>query len=181
MAAPTPTEIVQRLLENTLNPNVVRELVAPDATCISLTYDNPNLTKILPYAGTHANGLSYSQKHQSSRKRWCMSMAYTPPTAGPQAIIDTFATVHKIWANEAFDIQSLFSSGENVAVFGSFTYRSRSLGQACTSPFSIWCKVNAGKVTYMQFMEDTLASTDTFKKSGKKTYVVFEEEGEIDV
>lgn len=33
----------------------------------------------------------------------------------------------------------------------------------------------------MQFMEDTFASTDTFKKGGKKTYVVFEEKGEIKV
>jgi len=102
-------------------------------------------------------------------------------TAGPQAIIDTFATVNKIWANEAFEIQSLFGSADNVAVFGKFTYRSRTLGQASTSPFSIWCKVNGGKVTYMQFMEDTLGTTDSFKKDGKKQYVVFEEKGEIEV
>ena len=102
-------------------------------------------------------------------------------SAGPQAIIDTFATVNHIWANEAFDIQALFGSGENVAVFGRFTYRSRTLGQATTSPFSIWCRVNGGKVTYMQFMEDTLGSTDSFKTSGTKKYVVFEEKGEIEV
>jgi len=61
------------------------------------------------------------------------------------------------------------------------TYRSRTLGQASTSPFSIWCKVNGGKVTYMHFMEDTLGTTDPFKKDGKKQYVVFEEKGEIEV
>ena len=33
----------------------------------------------------------------------------------------------------------------------------------------------------MQFMEDTLGSTDSFRKGGKKQYVVFEENGEIEV
>ena len=102
--------------------------------------------------------------------------------AGPQAIIDTFATVNRIWANEAFEVQTLFGAGEDVAVFGKFTYRSRSLGKVSVSPFSIWCKVNEeSKVTYMQFMEDTLGSTDRFKKGGQKQYVVFEENGEIEV
>lgn len=102
--------------------------------------------------------------------------------AGPQAIIDTFATVNRIWANEAFEVQTLFGAGEDVAVFGTFTYRSRSLGHLSISPFSVWCKVNEdGKVTYMQFMEDTLGSTDSFKKSGQKQYIVFKEKGEIEV
>ncbi|KAL9063250.1 MAG: hypothetical protein Q9161_009571 [Pseudevernia consocians] len=157
MSSSTPTEIVKKLLSNTLNPEVVREVVAPDATYVSLNYDNPDLTKILPYAGSHTK-------------------------AGPQAIIDTFATVNRIWAKEAFDIQTLFGAGEDVAVFGSFTYRSRSLGQVSVSPFSIWCKVNEdGKVTYMQFMEDTLGSTNSFQKGGQKQYVVLEEKGEIEV
>lgn len=157
MSSSTPAEVVRTLLSNTLNSEVVRELVAPDATYVSLTYDNPDLTKILPYAGSHKQ-------------------------AGPQAIIDTFATVDRIWAKEGFEIQSLFGVGEDVAVFGSFTYRSRSLGQVSVSPFSIWCKVNEEKkITYMQFMEDTLGSTDSFKKGGQKQYVVFEEKGEIEV
>jgi len=33
----------------------------------------------------------------------------------------------------------------------------------------------------MHFMEDTLGTTDSFKKDGKKQYVVFEEKGEIEV
>ncbi|KAL6720104.1 hypothetical protein ACLMJK_002025 [Lecanora helva] len=156
MSSSTPTEVVQKLLENTLKPEVVRELVASDATYISLSYNNPDLAKILPYAGTHKQ-------------------------AGPQAIIDTFATVNTIWANEAFEVQALFGSGENVAVFGSFTYRSRALGKASTSPFSIWCKVHEGRVTYMQFMEDTLGTTDSFRQSGKKQYIVFKDKGTIDV
>ncbi|TKA70610.1 hypothetical protein B0A49_07257, partial [Cryomyces minteri] len=59
---------------------------------------------------------------------------------GPQAIVDTFLGVAESGANEAFEIRAVFGSGEHVAVFGSFTYRSRTLGKACTSPFSIWCQ-----------------------------------------
>ncbi|MCJ1457786.1 hypothetical protein MMC28_008155 [Mycoblastus sanguinarius] len=140
MSQASPTEVVSKLLANTLSPAVINELVAPDATYISLNYGNTDLTKILPYAGTHAK-------------------------AGPQAIIDTFATVNKIWTNEAFEIQALFGTGENVAVFGRFTYRSNTLGKACESPFSIWCKVDAeGKVT-----------------GGNKKYNVFKEKGEFEV
>ena len=154
---PTPSEVVQMLLANTMNAGVLNDIVAPDATYVSLNYSNPSLKKILPYAGTHEK-------------------------SGPQAIIDTFTTVNTIWANEAFEVQALFGSGEDVAVFGKFTYRSRTLGKACTSPFSIWCKVDGnGKVSYMQFMEDTLGSTDTFKKEGMSKYLVLLEDGEFEL
>ena len=56
MSSPAPTEVVQRLLENTLDPGIVRDLVAPDATYISLNYSNSDLARILPYAGTHTKG-----------------------------------------------------------------------------------------------------------------------------
>lgn len=101
---------------------------------------------------------------------------------GPQAIIETFATVNTIWANEAFEVQALFGGGKNVAVFGKFTYRSRTLGKANTSMFSIWCKVNGEmKVTHMTFMEDTYSTTNTFTTKGKKSYKVFEAQREFEV
>ena len=36
-------------------------------------------------------------------------------TARPRAIIDTFATVKKIWAGEAVETYALFGEGKNVA------------------------------------------------------------------
>ena len=152
----TPVDIVKTLLANTSDLNTVKALVAPNATYISLNYSNPSLQKILPYAGDHPNG-------------------------GPQAIFDTFATVNKIWANESFEILSIFGAGEDVAVFGRFTYRSRTLGKTSTSPFSIWAKVVEGKVIYMQFMEDTLDTTATFKVGGSGRYKVFEGQDEFEV
>jgi hypothetical protein len=45
----------------------------------------------------------------------------------------------------------MFASGENVAVFGDFRYKSNSLSKVVSSPFSILVKVVDGKVTYLQF------------------------------
>lgn len=42
----TPTEIVQKLLLNATNLDIVRELVAEDATYVSLNYDNPDLQAV---------------------------------------------------------------------------------------------------------------------------------------
>jgi hypothetical protein len=56
-----------------------------------------------------------------------------------------------------------------VAVFGSFTYRSVSLGKVFTSPFSIHATVCDGKIVYFQFMEATFASARSFSAKGKWT------------
>lgn len=154
--AQTPKEIVQKLLSNTSNPEVVTELVAKDATYVSLCYSNPPLTTIMPWAGTHSQ-------------------------EGPKAIIQTFVDVGKSWANESFEIQALFGEGENVAAFGSFTYKSIVLGKRYTSPFAIWCVVKGSQITYMQFMEDTLGTGQTFRKDdGQGIYVSVPERGEVE-
>ena len=103
--------LIKRLLANALKPDVLSEIVAPDATYISLTYDNPSLTKILPWAGTSRNGAA--------------------------AVTKAFGGVEQHWLNESFEVLDAFGDGgENVAVFGKFTYRSRTLKVANTSPFS---------------------------------------------
>src|SRR5271155_3859659 len=91
-----------------------RRLVAEDATYISLNFENPELKRVLPWTGT---------------------------SSGPEAFISTFTRVATYWTIEAFEISDLFGSAEDVAVLGSFTYRSVSLGQAVRSPFSIHAKV----------------------------------------
>ena len=39
-----------------------------------------------------------------------------------------------------------------------------------TSPFAILAKVRDGRVTFMQFMEDTFATAFTFRESGTAVY-----------
>ncbi len=135
----SPIEVVQAVLANPTDLGAVSELVTADMTYVSLNYDNPELKRVLPYTGT---------------------------TRGPEAVVYVFTKVGEYWETENFEVREIFSSGENVAVFGSFTYRSRNLDKVVTSPFSILAKVANGKLTYMQFMEDTFGTTETFRTQG---------------
>jgi uncharacterized protein len=60
----------------------------------------------------------------------------------------------------------MFASDENVAVFGDFRYKSHPLGKVVSSPFSILMKVVDGKVTYLQFLEDSYATAASFREEG---------------
>ena len=48
----SPIEVVGYWLQHLLDPDVVRSVVAPDATYVSLNTDDPELTQIMPWAGT---------------------------------------------------------------------------------------------------------------------------------
>jgi uncharacterized protein len=135
----TPMEVVGRWLANLLDADVVNEIVAPDATYVSLNTENPELSKIMPWAGT---------------------------SQGPQAFLDNLGQMFTRWENQAFNVTTMFASDENVAIFGDFRYKSHSLSQTVTSPFSILVKVVDGKVTYLQFLEDSYATASSFRKSG---------------
>jgi uncharacterized protein len=137
-----PIEVVGEWLQNLLDPEVVNRLVAPDATYVSLNTDDPELQKIMPWAGT---------------------------SHGPQAFLDNLGTMFTRWENQAFNVSAMFASDENVAVFGDFRYRSHSLGKVVSSPFSIFLKVVDGQVTYLQFLEDSYATASSFRKSGSWT------------
>lgn len=139
------TQVVTEFLSNTAPDKIeaaVARLVAEDATYISLNFDNADLKKVLPWTGT-----------QKGRK------AYT----------STFLGVAKYWTVEDFKIFDLFGVGENVAVFGSFTYRSNARGKSFTSPFSVHAKVKNGQIVHFMFMEDTFASSRSFSSGGAWT------------
>jgi hypothetical protein len=148
-------EIVQELLKGATKPEVVNALVAEDAVYVSLNYDNPDLKRVMPWAGTHKDGRA--------------------------AILKTFADVNRYWTVVEFDIRQSFGVEENVAVFGSFTLKSVKLGKQITSPFSILAKVNDAKVTYMQYMEDTFATGSTFRSGGTWKFQSDPEGGEVEV
>ncbi len=150
----TPVEIVQALLQGSKDPAVVHALVAPHATYVSLNYENAELKKIMPWAGT---------------------------SKGPKAILSTYTTVAERWESQAFDIETIFGAGEEVAVFGRFTYKSKTLGKIITSPFSILAKVVHGQVTYMQFMEDTFGTASTFRSGGNWKFQSDPAGGEVEV
>ncbi|MDB5040622.1 MAG: hypothetical protein JWN27_1348 [Candidatus Eremiobacteraeota bacterium] len=138
----SPIEVVGQWLQNVANPDVVNKIVAQDATFVSLNTEDAELTKILPWAGT-----------------WF----------GPKAFLDVRAGISSQWDIEAFNVTTMFASDENVGVFGDFRYKSKSLGKVVASPFAILVKVVDGKVTYVQFMEDTYAAASSFRKQGTWT------------
>jgi ketosteroid isomerase-like protein len=138
----TPIEVVGQWLENLLDPDVVNSLVAPDATYVSLNTEDSELKKIMPWTGT---------------------------AHGPQAFLDNLGLMFTRWENQAFNVTEMFASDENVAVFGDFRYKSHSVGKVVSSPFSILLKVADGKVTYLQFLEDSYATAGSFRSSGSWT------------
>jgi uncharacterized protein len=134
-----PKEIVQTLLQSVRDPDVVKELCAADVTYVSLNYRNPDLRKIMPWCGT---------------------------SHGPEAILKTFHDVADFWDVDSFTPEEIFGEAGNVAVFGRFTYTSTKVRKTVTSPFAILCKVVDGKITYMQFMEDTFCTASSFRSGG---------------
>ena len=135
----SPIQVVGRWLQNLLDPEVIYSVVASDATYVSPNTEDPELTRIMPWAGT---------------------------SRGPQAFLGNLSEMFTRWENQAFKVTTMFASGENVAVFGDFRYKSNSLGKVVTSPFSILAKVFDGKVTYLQFFEDSYATAASFRKEG---------------
>ena len=109
----SPIDVVGQWMQNLLDPEVISRVVAPDATYVSLNTQDTELSKIMPWAGT-----SY----------------------GPQAFIGHLTMMFTRWGNLAFNVTTMFASGENVAVFGDFRYKSHSLGKVVSSPFSILIK-----------------------------------------
>ena len=142
MAAPTPLEVVGEWLQNLLDHEVVNRVVAPDATYVSLNSDNPELKKIMPWAGT---------------------------SKGPQAFLDNLGMMFTRWENQAFNVTAIFGSDDNVAVFGDLRYRSNSLGKVVSSPFSILRKGGRRERDFLQFQEDSYAAAASFRKNGSWT------------
>jgi uncharacterized protein len=144
----TPIEVVSQWLEKLLDPDVVNQLVAADATYVSLNTENLELHEIMPWAGT---------------------------SHGPEAFLGNLGAMFTRWENQAFNVTAMFASDKNVAVFGDFRYKSHSLGKVVSSPFSIHLKVVNGQVTYLQFLEDSYATASSFRKDG--SWVVQTETG----
>ena len=135
----SPVAIVQELLSDPTNSEVVNRLTTPDVTYVSLNYKNEDLRKLMPWCGTYT---------------------------GPQAIIDTFARVYRYWEKHDIRVDTIFGEGEHVAIFGQMNYRSTILGKAVVSPMAIYARVKDGKITYLQYLEDTFGTGESFRSSG---------------
>jgi uncharacterized protein len=131
--------VLQELLQNTSNLKVLSQLMTPNATYVSLSFDNPELKKIMPWAGTHK---------------------------GPQALFDVFAGIQSFWKTLDFKVTDTIEQGSRVALFGSFTYKSNTTGKEITSPFGLLARFEGDKVAYIQFLEDSYGTAGSFKTGG---------------
>lgn len=130
----SPAKIVQSLITNPVNLEHVKSLTTPDVTYVSLSESNPDLKAYLPWTGRNK---------------------------GPESIVKAFEGIYKTWETEAFEIRDVVEQGDNVVFLGSFTYRGRETNRKVTSPFSLFAKVKDDKISYVQFLEDTFATSAT--------------------
>jgi hypothetical protein len=135
----SPTEVLSSILKNPTDIDHVRSLVTSDVTYVSLNYDNPDLRRIMPWAGT---------------------------SRGPEGIVKTFVDVSRYWEVQSFEPEALFGSDRYAAMFGRFTYKSTVLSKVVTTPFAVFAKVAQGRCTYLQFMEDSFATGASFRSGG---------------
>ena len=124
----TLTNALQELLSNATNPAVVADLTTPDVSYVSLNFDDPDLKKILPWTGSHK---------------------------GRQALVDAYTGVQTFWKTIDLKIIDTIEQENRVALFGSFTYESNATGRRITSPFALLARFEEGKISYLQFLEDT--------------------------
>lgn len=76
----TPLELVQALLSNPTNIELVRSVTTDDVIYVPLNFDNIELHKVLPWAGTNR---------------------------GPQSIVDVFNGVARVWETKAFEVREV--------------------------------------------------------------------------
>lgn len=140
-ASPTsPLAVLQAILSNPTDLDFVKRLTTDDFVYVSLNYKHPELTRIMPWAGTHE---------------------------GTEGLVRTFIDVGRYWTTNDFQIQDSFESETGAAVFGTFTYTSTVLARMVTSPFAVLARGRDGKLSYVQFMEDTFATVRSFRDSGE--------------
>lgn len=139
----SPVEVVNMLLSNPLDIENVRSTTTPDVLYVSLNKNNPDLTRILPWAGEHR---------------------------GPEEIVKAFQGIYTMWDALGFEVKTAFGQGEDVAVFGEFTYRSKAVGKTAPSPFGMHIKLVRGKICYVLFLEDTFGTTSSIHSGGEAVY-----------
>jgi ketosteroid isomerase-like protein len=136
----SPLAVLQLILSNPTDLDFVRKFTTDDFIYVSLNYQHPELKRIMPWAGTNE---------------------------GTEGLVQTFIDVGRYWRTDDFQIKDSFENKDGAAIFGFFTYTSTVLGNSVTSPFSVLARGENGKLSYVQFMEDTFATVRSFRESGE--------------
>lgn len=136
----SPLAVLQSILSNPTDLGFVKQFTTDDFIYVSLNYEHAELKQIMPWAGTNK---------------------------GTEGLVQTFIDVGRYWRTDDFQIQDSFENENGAAIFGSFTYTSTVLDKTVTSPFAVLARGENGKLSYVQFMEDTFATVRSFRESGE--------------
>lgn len=150
----SPLAVLHTILSNPTDLDFVKQYTTDDFTYVSLNHESPELKQVLPWAGT---------------------------TEGTEGLVQTFIDVHRYWTVDDFQIQDSFENEDGAAIFGTFTYTSNTLGKTVTSPFAVLARGENGKLSYVQFMEDTFATVRSFRESGEYHIKANPDGSEIDI
>lgn len=150
----SPLAVLRSILSNPTDLEFVQKLTTDDFTYVSLNYENADLRKVMPWTGTNK---------------------------GAKGLVQTFIDVGRYWTTDAFQIQDSFENNNGAAIFGYFTYTSKLLSKTATSPFAVLARGENGKLSYVQFMEDTFATVRTFREGGEYIIKANPEGSEINV
>jgi uncharacterized protein len=131
--------VLKAVLSNATDLAFVQQYTTDDFSYVSLNYGNPDVKRVLPWAGTRS---------------------------GAEALVQTFTDVSRYWTIDAFNSEDSFENADGAAIFGSFTYTSNTLGKTVTSPFAVLARGENGKLSYVQFLEDSYATVRSFRTSG---------------
>lgn len=154
-AAPdSPLALLRAVLENPVDLEHVRRYTNDDFMYVSLNYAHPELKLIMPWAGT---------------------------TAGAEALVQTFQDVFTAWTVVEFELEDSFENPDGAAIFGYFTYRSNTLGKTVTSPLAILARAKDGRLSFVQFMEDTFATVRSFREGGTYHIMADPDGAEVEV
>ena len=82
---------------------------------------------------------------------------------GPEGARQLFARFAEVLEPGDFNVESAFSEGEHVAMYGNLRHRSRQTGRDFCSDWALISRVNDGKLTLYHFYEDTFALFEALK------------------
>lgn len=136
----SPLAVLKSILSNSTDLEFVKQFTTDDFVYVSLNYENLELHQIMPWAGTNK---------------------------GTEGLVQTFIDVSRYWTVDDFQVQDSFENKNGAAIFGTFTYTSKILGKTVTSPLAVLARGADGKLSYVQFMEDTFATVRSFRESGE--------------
>src|SRR5690242_18698281 len=88
-------------------------------------------------------------------------MPWTGTSRGPQAFLDNLDTTFMRWENQALNVTTMFRLGGERGRVQGLPLPVPLARRVVTSLFSILLKVVDGRVTYMQFLEDSYATASS--------------------